>query len=246
MSFILDALRKSDQQRLRSAAPTLTTAPATAAEPRQAALLWYGLIAAVLLGAGILIGWMHQAPSEPVAIPVQPLASRPVETRPQAFAAAPLPAAAETVPKAESQAPHREAVVPVLAAPLATADAKPAIVVTPPMPSPAAVAAASKDVAAAKASEPAAPVPGEAQRESGVMLFSELPPAILQEIPKLSILAHSYSSRPKARFVFINDQMVHEEEYPAPGLKLEQITPDGMIFSYKGYRFRRGANDYPH
>ena len=27
----------------------------------------------------------------------------------------------------------------------------------------------------------------------------------------------------------------------APGLKLEQITPDGMIFSYKGYRFSRGV-----
>jgi hypothetical protein len=24
------------------------------------------------------------------------------------------------------------------------------------------------------------------------------------------------------------------------GLQLEQITPDGMIFSYKGYRFKRG------
>jgi len=79
-------------------------------------------------------------------------------------------------------------------------------------------------------------------KDSGVINMAELPPSIQQELPKLAILAHSYSSKPKARFVFINDRMVHEEESPAPGLKLEQITPDGMVFSYKGYRFRRNAN----
>lgn len=79
-------------------------------------------------------------------------------------------------------------------------------------------------------------------KDSGVINMAELPPAIQQELPKLAILAHSYSSKPKARFVFINDRMVHEEESPAPGLKLEQITPDGMIFSYKGYRFRRTSS----
>jgi hypothetical protein len=26
-----------------------------------------------------------------------------------------------------------------------------------------------------------------------------------------------------------------------PGLELEEITPDGMIFGYKGYRFHRGV-----
>jgi hypothetical protein len=35
--------------------------------------------------------------------------------------------------------------------------------------------------------------------------------------------------------------MLHEGEYVASGLRLEQITPDGMIFSYKGYRFSRGV-----
>ena len=56
----------------------------------------------------------------------------------------------------------------------------------------------------------------------------------------MAVTAHSYSKKPKAGFVFVNDRMLHEEELLAPGLKLERITPDGMIFSYKGYRFRRG------
>jgi hypothetical protein len=33
---------------------------------------------------------------------------------------------------------------------------------------------------------------------------------------------------------------MREGGYLTPGLMLEQITPDGMIFSYKGYRFRHG------
>jgi hypothetical protein len=35
--------------------------------------------------------------------------------------------------------------------------------------------------------------------------------------------------------------MLREGEHVVPGLKLEQITPDGMIFGYKGYSFRRGV-----
>jgi general secretion pathway protein B len=70
----------------------------------------------------------------------------------------------------------------------------------------------------------------------------DLPSALQQEIPKLVILIHAYSDTPKSRFILINDRKWHEEDYPAAGLKLEQITPDGVIFSYKGYRFRRGIN----
>jgi hypothetical protein len=35
--------------------------------------------------------------------------------------------------------------------------------------------------------------------------------------------------------------MLREGDYVVPGLKLEQITPEGMILSYKGYSFRRGV-----
>jgi len=239
MSFILDALRKSDQQRQRSATPTLTSAQTLAAAPRQPALLWYSVIAALLVGAGVLIGWLQQAPPQPLLKALPPAATKPVESRAAAFAAAPLPTFPETVHKPEVPPPQAQPATPVPApTPPAVGEAK--APVPPALSGPAAVAAAPREIAAAKPVE--ANAAGDAARETGVMQLSELPPALQQEIPKMSILAHSYSSKPKARFVFINDQMVHEEEYPVPGLKLEQITPDGMVFSYKGYRFRRGAN----
>ncbi|MFA6313730.1 MAG: general secretion pathway protein GspB [Sterolibacterium sp.] len=243
MSFILDALRKSDQQRSRNATPTLTTAQAAAPEQRPAAFWWYGTIAAALVGAGILIGWMHQAPPEPPAVAVMPASGKPVEANTQQFVPAPLATIPAAVRQAEPQPPQGQAAVPIPAAP-----AHP-VAVAPQPAAPvardsAALATTPRELAA-KPIEPSATLTGEAPRDAAVIPLSELPPAIQQEIPKLSILAHSYSSKPKARFVFINDRMVHEEDYPLPGLKLEQITPDGMVFSYKGYRFRRAANADP-
>ncbi len=59
MSYILEALRKSDQQRQRGAAPTLLAGPAIAPAPKQTAYWAYGLLAVLLLGAGIAIGWLR-------------------------------------------------------------------------------------------------------------------------------------------------------------------------------------------
>ncbi len=73
------------------------------------------------------------------------------------------------------------------------------------------------------------------------MPFAELPPTIQQEIPKLSILFHLYSGNPGDRRVGINNRTLREGDAVAPGLVLEQITPDGMILSYKGYRFLHGS-----
>ena len=73
------------------------------------------------------------------------------------------------------------------------------------------------------------------------MAMTDLPPAIQQEIPRMSISVHAYSARPADRIVGINDRLLREGADLTQGLTLEQITPDGMIFTYKGYRFHRGV-----
>ena len=70
--------------------------------------------------------------------------------------------------------------------------------------------------------------------------MTELPVAIQQEIPAMTVQLHAYASNPSERLVSINSIRLREGESLMLGLKLEQITPDGMIFSYKGYRFQRG------
>lgn len=183
MSYILDALRKSDQQRQHGAVPTLLTAQATAAAPKRSAFLFYGLLAAVLVGVGIAIGWLRPWQPEPVAPAAKPIATRSPESDPRQTVPTPLP-------------------------------------------------------------EPGQPVgtdPVDVAQEQRVMTLAELPLSIQQEIPRMSVSVHAYSSEPRNRLVGINERTLREGGDVAPGLRLEQITPDGMIFSYKGYRFSRGV-----
>jgi general secretion pathway protein B len=74
-----------------------------------------------------------------------------------------------------------------------------------------------------------------------VIWVGDLPLAIQQELPLMTISVHAYSARPADRMVGINNRMLREGDSVAPGLKLEQITPEGMVFGYKGYSFRRGV-----
>jgi len=201
MSYILDALKKSDQQRQRGVTPTLPVTQAVAAPPRQTT--YYGLFAAVLLLAGIIIGWLRPWQTEPpakeldaakLAAPLAPLPAPVVQELPNIKAAARLDASKPELP-VSNQAPS--------AAPVAAP-------------------VAASGVAA--------------------IAMTELPAAIQQELPAMAIQLHAYASNPADRLVSINSHMLGEGGTLAPGLRLEQITPDGMIFSFKGYRFQRGVH----
>ena len=89
----------------------------------------------------------------------------------------------------------------------------------------------------------AAPVqqePAKIVQMQQAMPFEDLPFAIQQEIPAMAVQLHAYSSKRSESLVSINSIRLRDGESLMPGLRLEQITPDGMIFSYKGYRFQRG------
>lgn len=265
MSYILDALRKSDQQRQRGAAPKLHAGQATPVEPKKPAPLAYGLIAAALVVAGMAIGWLRPwqaeqaAPgrAEPVAArPLEPAprqAPVPSETRPQpeprlqsspaSPKAAPAPSAApaEPEPQLQSASPPRKAAH------------KPAPATAKPRPRPRAEPETddlSREAKAAVPGNKAAPPPPErpagaastdTARAQPVISMAELPLSLQQELPPMTISVHAYSSKPGDRMVGINNRMLREGDEVAPGLKLEQITPEGMIFGYKGYSFRRGV-----
>ncbi|MBS1196808.1 MAG: hypothetical protein H6R18_593 [Proteobacteria bacterium] len=61
-----------------------------------------------------------------------------------------------------------------------------------------------------------------------------------QRLQKMTISVHAYSSNAANRKVWINDRMLREGDAVAPGLKLEQITEDGIILNSNGNLFRRG------
>ncbi|MBI4291001.1 MAG: general secretion pathway protein GspB [Betaproteobacteria bacterium] len=247
MSYILDALRKSDQQRKRGAAPRLQTVQATAQIRKQPPLVLYGLFAAILLGAGIAIGWWRPwQPERPASISAT-ISEKPLESSPSQAAAPALPAVAqEAATKSTQEMPVQESkpASQPLSAPAATAAERrapaPATVETRNRP-PEVMTAMPKQGARSVPEKPAGPSPAQSAQNEKLLLITDLPPAIRQELPTMSIAVHAYSSNPKDRLVSINNRMLREGDSVQPGLGLEQITPDGMIFSYKGYRFIRGV-----
>jgi general secretion pathway protein B len=70
--------------------------------------------------------------------------------------------------------------------------------------------------------------------------MSELPLAIQQNLPAFSISAFLYSDDPAARMVRVNGKMMREGDNLAEGLKLDEIRQNELIFSYQNYRIRLG------
>jgi general secretion pathway protein B len=221
MSYILEALKKSDQQRQRGTTPTLQAAQLTVLAPQRPMSVYYGLFALVLLAtgitAGITIGWLR--PWQPQSMPVkaEPVALQQVE--PATLPVMPdMPG--DTAQKSASRNPAVQAV--------SVADTeqsyKPARVAAEPV-----------------AATPVQDKPVSAAQDDQAIPLSELPPHIQHEIPAMEVQLHAYASVPGERLVSINSIRLREGGSLMLGLRLEQITPDGMIFSYKGYRFRRGV-----
>lgn len=210
MSYILDALKKSDQQRQLAKAPTLLSThatPAAAASRRVGMnLLW----PVVLLGIGLLIGWWHPWQTEaPVVVqPVDTVIPPPATARlPQVFPAAPPASRRNETPVAPTATDNSAAKATTTASPVASAPQT--------------------------ASEP--------PPETPLLQLHELPPEVRQSLPAIMIAFHQYASQPGGSRVMINNSVLHAGDAIAPGLKLEQITADGVILSYQGYRFQRGV-----
>jgi general secretion pathway protein B len=269
VSYILDALRKSEQQRQLGVAPRLLTVHATSGPDAQPALLKYGLIAAALIGAGVAIGWWQPWQQEQLLSATEPTIAKMPEARPRQPLPVPLPVLPEVASAPEMPMPVQKTLVtmrPIPAPAVAPLEQGTHPLATPPpqtRKSPAAVvlpketATPVREAAPALAPAPAPAVsvetpiallqeksanaaPADPAQEQKVLLMAELPAAIRQEIPAMSIPVHTYSDTPTERIVGINDRLLREGEYLAPGLKLELIAPDGVVFSYKKYLFRHG------
>jgi len=224
MSYILDALKKSDQQRQHATVPTLSTAHSVAQAPKQPQFGLYALLAAILIGAGMVIGWLQPwraTPPQNVQIePVAPINTTapatdiPVSEMHSAALALPARQPIESKPAATPEIPTR--IQPATSAPTSADNPVPAPAIEHPAPA------------------PAAP-------ETQVLKQSELPSEIQQRLPNLVIAFHQYSRSPSERRVMINNILLRQGEFITPDLKLEQITPEGMVLGFQGYHISRGV-----
>ena len=249
MSYILDALRKSDQQRSRGMTPTLLTAQAAAISTSRPSRLAYASLGVVLLTIGIVIGWLRPWQDENAAPNPAPIASRPEpESARSSNVALPAPASPPAVPVKAGDATQTPSGAPEVATtPARAAKAVPPqhetkrIVTQPPAAPPQKAAAIASDPV--EPAKPASSTDGSADAPAQQLPWiTELPVDVQRDLPPMQVMAHAYSSRTADRLVGINNKLLHEGDEVAPGLKLEQITSEGMVLSFKGHVFRRGVH----
>ncbi len=222
MSFILDALKKSESERQQQGSAEFAQVPVSRDSGRPPLWLWVlGILLAVNLVvlAGVLLRPVPErlpavavegpgfAEQLEIAMQESPPETTPVETVAAQPESPPVTATDTTPSQADPQADS-------------LADSQGSRIDPPP------TAAASPQPAARAVETPRGLPDIDQLRASG-----ELP------VGELRLDIHVYSEAAADRFVFINMVKHREGSTTSDGLSVDQITPDGVILNYRGRQF---------
>ena len=265
MSFILDALRKSEHERQRQTGPALAEVPIAAPQPRSN--VWATGAIVLLLVNLVVIGVLliRKAAREPEAT-VPTAVPAPTQAAPAATAPAPAQVTmTQTVPSGAVAAPP-PMLQPALSAgppadgsrnsledemsegppmldPQMAADAA-----APPAGPPAVTRAPSGRGSVVYESLPASAAVGAQQysappqqRTASQYAGPKMPTAdevtAAGGVPALNLDLHVYSTKPAERLVFVNAHKYREGDTLQEGPIVRQITPDGAILEFRGSKF---------
>jgi general secretion pathway protein B len=252
MSYILDALKKSEKERQRGTTPNiLTTQDVQSQKPKKRPLWPYLFLVALLLNAGVLLLWLGPWHSKKPHVVVQPVGVQQHESdtlesvhegsNVRSPVALPSTGPSKTTGPGVGKGIQQDQItqteadlqkdVPTISKPMTNAKGLPEV--SPSVPKQPAVVSQ---------------VPSESKPDNNIVStvenkvykLKDLPLSIQQGLPDFNITVAIYSNDPASRMVKINNQLMREGQYLTNGLKLEEITPDGVIFSYQNYRFRLG------
>ncbi|MBI4983805.1 MAG: general secretion pathway protein GspB [Rhodocyclales bacterium] len=229
MSYILEALTKSEQARLQQAgAMRYSLLPASGENARPRRSRAYAILGGLLLLNGALLYprlYPNAAPTPRTESTTKPL------TRSGAVAP---PRQAATPPQLATPQPAVPplAVPPQVASQTASEPVRPAPSGSVSTPPPQAVAT-PKAAVAASTGIPAAPLRAAERADP-----QEMPADLLKDLPPLAVAGYIHDTDAN-NMVLVNEKLLREGDEIAPGLKLEKILGDGVVFNYKGYRFKR-------
>ncbi len=210
MSYILDALKKSELERGNGAIPSVQTIHSSALNyHQQRRLLWPWILIAVLLANVFILVYFLQAGSDTETVRASERTtenSRDLDLNQNRVPAETPPAQAASVP----------------------ASTPPAIAVSTPVAQPPA------EIKPAPAR--ATPAATTSVREP-LLDIDELPAEIRRQVPSMVFSAHVYSTNPVQRSLVINNRFMEEGDAFSHDLILSEITSSGAIFAFRGYRF---------
>ena len=215
MSFILDALKKSESDRQRQSGPALFEVKV--APPRTGLPPWAIAVAALLVVNLAIVMWM--------------LWRHPATRTPDTSAGAAAAGATTPAPAPPSVSLPAPVAQPPAAAP------SPAL-----LPNPGASNGASDnpDDYAPAADPAASPLLGNRVRHGtvdGVPLYQDAAASPGTRIPQLRLDLHVFALRPQDRFVMINMHKLREGDSLPGGVHVDRITPEGAVLSYSGSQF---------
>ena len=212
MSFILDALKKSEADRQQQASGEFSSIPTAAGSAGPPRWIW-ALGALLLLNVVVLVA----------------LATRGKDN--DSVARVPEEAATETL------APTRATVEQGFADRLRESRPPPQPTVRDEEPS----GAASQPARAAAPAEPdPGPGAGVVDTASSPQALPTLTEIRLNDgvqLPDMNLDIHVYGESAADRFVFIDMKKLQEGDTLETGASLEEITPGGVIMNYRGTRF---------
>jgi len=226
MSYILEALKKADQERGVGVIPDLTTRH-EARRPQPRSYRWLWIVAALLIAnAALLVTLLTDRDTE-----VPAAAQGPAEQQPPLLDDPLAQAVQQSDDVPVGEAPIVQDTMPVatvgkwstgeLVALPESANAQSPERVSPPA------------VESATPTEPLA----SAASSADLQTWYELPAEIRNSLTLPRLDLHVYSEEPQNRFIMVSLRKFREGERLESGMLLEEILPDGMVMSYRGERF---------
>lgn len=209
MSFILDALKKSESDRQQQGSAEFAGIPTS--NDRQSAPRWLWILGVLLaINLAVLLGLLLRPD-----VAVTPTTSEQVAVPSDTFA--------EQVAEARQNVPAREEPRRVATQPAVTNPSSSAVTSAPASFSPRAT--------------PAPPVRRHAASTAYLPTIHEVLANGTVTLPTLHVDIHVFADAPKDRFVFINMNKQVEGSRLAEGPIVEEITIDGVVLNYDGTSF---------
>ncbi|HTZ18629.1 MAG TPA: general secretion pathway protein GspB [Dissulfurispiraceae bacterium] len=256
MSYILDALKKAEEERRRGKGPDILAEPDGNQPGQRKHSLLYAVLILLVAAAGSA-GWFMGREKTAVTQIQQPR----MVAKQQPVQPAPAPPAAPIEQKIEQKPPQAPAREPAPQPKAPVADTRPASIEKS---VPDKKIVVRRDIEARPAKErvtkntdgnklaPTSPFeeyqtekakPQHAKKtpiDHRIYAFSELPELVRKDLPSFVISTHVYSPEKSERLAAINGRIGREGQEVMPGVSVESITSDGAILRYQGYKFKVG------
>ncbi|TDT44460.1 general secretion pathway protein B [Halospina denitrificans] len=231
MSYILDALKKSEAERSSLDRPEFAHRVPFESTPRKQREIWPYLLVLVLMANAFVIGyvmWPESAADEAANDSGQPAA---VVQRQQSVERETASTAAEPSVRDEAESPEK--------AEASGTPETPAPVIAEDSPSKQAPATSAEPSRSDSSDTPPREdvVQEEQDEKEEVPNINAMPRSVQRRVPEMTFNAHLYSSKPSSRRVMINNQYLGEGDRLG-GLVIREITAAGVVFRLDEHVFQ--------